>query len=143
MAVHRSERCRASTGSQWMDPPVCTICSRSVTEAVSIPLSDHLSSYNLELLRVTDGFIIQNHVIQSMSPCFVFGSNVIDGFMLEKSGVKFQDSTSRCMTDGLRDLKVVVDGFSGFRTCWTRPQSGRRSYFYISDVLASVKSSGL
>ncbi|KAG1761817.1 hypothetical protein EDD22DRAFT_779283, partial [Suillus occidentalis] len=42
---------------------------------------------HLESLRVTDEFIVQKCILQGLSCRFTFGSELIDGLMLEKAGV--------------------------------------------------------
>jgi len=79
-------------GSKWCEPPVCAVCSCYARDVVSVPISDDLSPYNLDLLRISDEFIIRKCVLQGMSSCFTFGNDKIDGLMLAKDGLIFNAS---------------------------------------------------
>jgi hypothetical protein len=75
-------------GTQWQCPPVCAVCAQHVDDCPSIVITDSETiDIHLDSLRLTDAFIIQKCILQSMSCRFTFGSPLIDGVMLEKSGV--------------------------------------------------------
>jgi hypothetical protein len=79
-------------GSMWSDPSVCAVCSQFESDGVDVSLSADLSGLNLELLHLTDEYLIQKCVVQGMSSCFTFGSDIIDGLILDAAGVLHQDS---------------------------------------------------
>jgi len=81
-------------GSKWCESPICAICSCYARDVVSVPISTNLTPYNLELLRVSDEFIIRKCVLQGMSLCFMFGNAKIDGLMLAKDGLIFNTSVA-------------------------------------------------
>lgn len=82
-------------GSQWSEPPTWAVCSRFVEGCLVVDLSDDLVCYNLDILQISDPFIIQNCIVQSMSASFSFQNDEIDGLMLDKSGVQFVGSTGK------------------------------------------------
>ncbi|KAG1863882.1 hypothetical protein F4604DRAFT_2028772 [Suillus subluteus] len=79
-------------GTMWTEPFVCAVCSQYDRDAVNIHLSGDISSMNLDLLRVSDDFVVKKCVIQNMSTCFAFDNVLIDGLMLEKRGIVFENS---------------------------------------------------
>ena len=81
-------------GSKWCEPPICAICSCYARDVVSVPISADLTPYNLELIRVSDEFIIRKCVLQGMTLCFTFGNAKIDGLMLAKDGLIFNASVA-------------------------------------------------
>lgn len=77
-------------GTQWTEPPVCAVCSRYERSCVTVELaSDDFFGYHLDLLRITDPFIIRACIVQSVSASFAFGHDALDGLMLHKAGVEF------------------------------------------------------
>ncbi|KAG1901584.1 uncharacterized protein F5891DRAFT_1187440 [Suillus fuscotomentosus] len=75
---------------------------------LNVPMDDlSCALCTMKLLRVTDPFIVQACVVQSLSVIFTFGHNAIDGIMLDKAGVKF-DVDSGCAVE----FNVCID-------CWS------------------------
>ncbi|KAG1733187.1 uncharacterized protein EDB91DRAFT_1226155 [Suillus paluster] len=54
---------------------------------MEIPLSSDLTSLHLDLLRVSDPYIIKNCIVQSLSTCFTYGHDVLKGLQLDKLGL--------------------------------------------------------
>jgi hypothetical protein len=74
----------------WTSPPVCVACTRRHASR------DHFDVFtepnpqapcNLELLRLTDPFIIRNCIVQRNSNEFLFDNIALDGLMLSREGV--------------------------------------------------------
>jgi len=80
-------------GSQWTVPPVCAVCSQYDRDVQLFPLEDDLSLLHLDLLSVEDEFIVRKCIVQGMSACFTFGHKSLDGLMLEKRGIVFDDGS--------------------------------------------------
>ncbi|KAG1737048.1 hypothetical protein EDB19DRAFT_1910051 [Suillus lakei] len=79
-------------GTMWTEPPVCAVCSQYDRDATEVRLSGDISSLNLDLLRASDDFIIKKCIIQGMSACFTFDKSLIDGLVLEKRGIVFENA---------------------------------------------------
>jgi hypothetical protein len=47
-------------GTMWIEPSVCAVCSQYDRDAVNIHLSGDVSSMNLDLLCVSDDFIVKS-----------------------------------------------------------------------------------
>lgn len=87
---HTVLACQAAylKGSRWEAAPVCAVCSQYQESCQLIVVSEVDSTdLHLESLRLTDRFILQKCILQSLSSRFTFGSPLIDGLMLEPAGV--------------------------------------------------------
>ncbi|KAG1849529.1 hypothetical protein F4604DRAFT_1810884 [Suillus subluteus] len=79
-------------GSVWTPPPVCAVCAQHEYDCELVVISSgEPSALNLERLHIRDPFIIMKCVVQSLSTAFSFGSPLVDGLMLDKSGVFVDD----------------------------------------------------
>jgi hypothetical protein len=86
-------------GSNWTQPPVCAVCAQYQLDCELIDLSSvDFSALNLESLRIRDPFIITKCVVQPLSTSFSFNSPLLDGLMLDKSGVFVDDSSDARLT---------------------------------------------
>jgi hypothetical protein len=82
------------TASQWSEPPTCAICSMPTMDCLVVDLLNDLAGFNLDLLQISDLFIIRCCIVQGMSSSFMFCNNIIDGLMIDKLGVHINASTS-------------------------------------------------
>jgi hypothetical protein len=78
-------------GTLWTVPPPCVVCSRQIheTDVTSVIVNSDTFTlpHHLDMLLITDLFIIQHCIIQCNSAQFVFGHKALDGLMLYKSAV--------------------------------------------------------
>jgi hypothetical protein len=82
-------------GSKWIDPPVCAVCSQRQRESRTVVISANPESppsdISLEVLRLTDPFIIRKCIVQRISVSFTFNNSFLDGAMLDKAGITATD----------------------------------------------------
>jgi len=81
------------TASQWSEPPTCAVCSMPSMDCLVVDLLNDLAGFNLDLLRISDPFIIWHCIVQGMSLSFTFCNDIIDGLMMDKLGVHINTST--------------------------------------------------
>jgi ribosomal protein L31 len=78
-------------GTLWNLPPPCSVCSRQIheTEVTSLVVDGNSSTlpHHLDMLLITDPFLIQHCIVQCNSAEFVFGCKSLDGLMLYKPAV--------------------------------------------------------
>ena len=83
------------TGTEWKPMPVCAVCSRSKHDVQVVTVdANGMSPLELEVLLITDPFIIQKCIVQGLSSQFTFGHPSIDGFMLDKDGVSVSNENA-------------------------------------------------
>ena len=99
-------------GTMWALPPPCAVCSRQIhdSEVASIVVDGNVSTlpHHLEILSITDPFIVKNCILQCNSPEFEFGYKALDGLMLYKSAV-------RPSTNGNVSLDICTQCYSSLR----------------------------
>ena len=78
-------------GTMWTLPPPCAACSQQIhdSEVTSVIVDGSTSTlpHHLNMLLITDPFIIKYYILQCNSAEFVFGYKALDVLMLYKSGV--------------------------------------------------------
>ena len=75
-------------GTIWVDPPVCAVCGQGSENIKEVQVGQNTKdSLSLEVLRLTDDFIIRNCVIKCNSAKFTYGNILLDGLMLDKQGI--------------------------------------------------------
>lgn len=80
-------------GTIWTDPPICAVCSQGSWDAKEVCFGESINvPFSLEILHVSDNFIIQNCIIKCNLGEFMFGNTALDGLMLDKHSV--MESTS-------------------------------------------------
>jgi len=84
--------------TMWERPPCCAVCARERFKATiweyHVPGDAVEPMDGLELLRLTDKYIIQHCIVSQCSPEFFFGNHAIDSLMLVRSGVDVDPNTS-------------------------------------------------
>jgi len=82
-------------GSCWQPGVVCAVCSRHVhsVNEMHVDANSELP-LNLDILQLNDPFIVTKCVIQCLSSEFIYQCSVLDGLMLDKSGIPFCTSDS-------------------------------------------------
>ena len=84
-------------GTIWSDPPICAVCGQGSSDVKVVHYGEDTSMpppFSLEILQISDKFIIENCILKCNSAEFVFGCNAFDGLMLDKAG------TSECTLTG-------------------------------------------
>ena len=86
-------RCKEYVEATCLNQPhICACCGKGrfgeVLKYIEILFTCKALPRNLELLRLTDPFIVKHCIIQQMSSEFVFGHTLLDGLMLLKEGVR-------------------------------------------------------
>ncbi|KAF8511997.1 hypothetical protein JB92DRAFT_2931120 [Gautieria morchelliformis] len=77
--------------TMWTTPPMCASCAR---RRPFVPLIELVTARglpppcNLELLRLTDHWIIQRSIVNDHSNQFSFNDEVINGLMLHRDGLR-------------------------------------------------------
>ena len=75
----------------WALPAPCAVCSRQIhdSEVTSVIVDGNASTlpHHLNMLSITDPFIVKNCILQSNSAEFVFGHKALEGLMLYKSAI--------------------------------------------------------
>jgi len=88
-------------GTLWSLPPPCAVCSRQIheTDVISLIVDGNTSSlpHHLDMLIITDPFIIQKCIVQCNSAEFVFGHKTLDGLMLYKPAVHLLPGGNACL----------------------------------------------
>ncbi|KAG2150884.1 hypothetical protein DEU56DRAFT_728288, partial [Suillus clintonianus] len=75
-------------GSRWQPGAVCAVCSRQVRSVHELQVeADTDLPLSLELLQLNDVFITAKCVIQSLSTEFTYECSILDGLMLDKTGI--------------------------------------------------------
>ena len=78
-------------GTQWSLPPPCAVCSRQIFDLENVPVlvphQHKTPPLHLDMLVVTDPFIIQYCIVQCLSADFIFGHDALDCLMLYKDSV--------------------------------------------------------
>jgi hypothetical protein len=77
-------------GTVWKEPPICAICGQTSSGVKVVFFGGNASvppPFSLDILQITDKFIIENCIVKCNSAEFVFGSNIFDGLMLDKAGI--------------------------------------------------------
>jgi len=89
-------------GTSWERPLCCASCARrkSGMSLIDVEVPDDCEELplDMELLRLTDLFVIKSCVIQQSSPEFVFGHSLLDGLMLEKEGIADSADSGKVVT---------------------------------------------
>ena len=75
-------------GTIWKDPSICAVCGQGSSAVKVVHFgTNEPPPFSLEILQVTDNFIIENCILKCNSVDFVFGCNIFDGFMLDRAGI--------------------------------------------------------
>ena len=72
---------RENTTMIWTDPPICrgAVCGQGSRNCKVISYKENITApFSIEILRISDAFIIRNCIVNSNSAEFVFG-NIFDG----------------------------------------------------------------
>jgi hypothetical protein len=82
-------------GSRCQPGVVCAVCSRHVCNVNEMHVDANSElPLNLDILQLNDPFIVTKCVIQCLSSEFIYECSVLDGLMLDTSGIPF------CTSDG-------------------------------------------
>ncbi|KAG2134231.1 hypothetical protein BD769DRAFT_1714369 [Suillus cothurnatus] len=82
-------------GSRWQPGVVCAVCSRQVCSVNELRVDANCDlPLSLDILRLTDPFIVTKCVVQSLSSEFTYECSVLDGIMLDKTGITVCTSDS-------------------------------------------------
>ncbi|KAG2107451.1 uncharacterized protein F5147DRAFT_802633, partial [Suillus discolor] len=75
-------------GSCWRPGVVCAVCSRQVRSINELRVdADADLSLSLDLLQLNDPFITAKCVVQTLSSEFTYQCSVLNGLMLDKTGI--------------------------------------------------------
>jgi hypothetical protein len=117
-------------GTMWTLPPPCAVCSQQIhdSEVTSIIIDSNASTlpHHLNVLSITDPFIIRNCIIRCNSAEFVFGYQALDGLMLYKSAI-------RPATEGNVILDICTLCYSSLRRA-TMPKFALANSLYRGEL---------